>query len=150
MEVFKDNIYLVLGVLGFSKLIELTTKRESREKESLEDYEFSLRKNKKLYGKMQPVSGGYKVFKGALLHPDIEKYQTSKFCRKSYNRREELRKSKVVQKNKDKEEILTKDVIFNSPSGAAEFLVGSIINGPNYWRTEEGKSLREIEEMLFK
>ncbi len=150
MEVFKDNVYLLLGALGFSRLIEPRTKRELGEKNSLEDYEFYLSKKKRVYGKMQPVSGGYKVLEGAKLDPDIEKYQNNKYCRKSYDRREELRNNKIIQKNEKKEEILTKNVIFNSPSGAAEFLLGRIANGPKSWKTEEGKSLREIEEMLLK
>ena len=45
-----------------------------------------------------------------------------------------------------KDFILTEDIVFNSPSAAAGFCVLGSENGRIAWRTESGKTLKELEE----
>lgn len=40
--------------------------------------------------------------------------------------------------------VTTKDIIFNSPSGAGKFVAGGNVNGKYYWRTKEDKKLDEF------
>lgn len=46
----------------------------------------------------------------------------------------------------DDHEILQEDVLFNSPSYAAAFVIGGHANGLVEWKTEDGKTLKEIEQ----
>ena len=41
--------------------------------------------------------------------------------------------------------VLQKDILFKSPSGASAFVLGASTNGNVEWKTEEGKTLKEIE-----
>ena len=43
-------------------------------------------------------------------------------------------------------DILQEDVLFNSPSSAAEFVTGKSCNGWVSWKTKEGKTLHDLEE----
>ena len=45
----------------------------------------------------------------------------------------------------DENGILLEDVLFRSPSYAAAFVIGGHANGLTEWKTEEGKTLKEIE-----
>jgi len=48
--------------------------------------------------------------------------------------------------NADENGILQADVLFNSPSYAAAFVIGGYANGLTAWVTADGKTLKEIEE----
>lgn len=45
--------------------------------------------------------------------------------------------------------ILKIDVLCNSPSAAAEFVLSRSVNGKDVWKTEEGLSLNDLEEKEF-
>jgi hypothetical protein len=47
--------------------------------------------------------------------------------------------------NVDAGGILQEDVLFKSPSYAAAFVIGGHANGLTEWKTEDGKSLKEVE-----
>lgn len=46
----------------------------------------------------------------------------------------------------DEQEVLQEDVLFNSPSYAAAFVIDGHVNGLTEWKTSEGKTLKELEE----
>ena len=46
----------------------------------------------------------------------------------------------------DENEVLQEDILFNSPSYAAAFVIGGNANGLIEWKTEDGKTLKEIEQ----
>jgi hypothetical protein len=43
------------------------------------------------------------------------------------------------------EGVLQEDILFNSPSYAAAFVIGGHVNGLTEWKTAEGKTLKEVE-----
>ena len=45
----------------------------------------------------------------------------------------------------DEDSILQKDVLFKTPSGASSFVLGAPTNGNVEWKTEDGKTLKDIE-----
>lgn len=47
---------------------------------------------------------------------------------------------------KIEDNILQEDVLFNSPSSAAEFVTGKSCNGWVSWKTKDGKTLHDLEE----
>jgi hypothetical protein len=148
MREFKANIYIVLGTLGFMG-INKPSERE-KEKESLTDYIFQLTRYNEVLAKIRPTTTGFKVLKGARLRPDIEKYKKD---RKSgllnkYQRRDNLRDEGNITKDKNGDEILREDQVFQSPSGASSFILGGPSNGRRDWVTDDGKTLKEVEEML--
>lgn len=61
----------------------------------------------------------------------------------------EYKRAKVVQKYRNDKEsfndslILEKDIEFNSPSTAAQFVVDTITNGYKLWKTEDGITLKD-------
>lgn len=45
----------------------------------------------------------------------------------------------------DVSSVLQKDILFKTPSGASAFVLGAPTNGNIEWKTEDGKTLKEIE-----
>lgn len=45
----------------------------------------------------------------------------------------------------DKNGITKNDIVFNSPSGAACFVIFGSVNGMDVWKTDVGKSLKMLE-----
>lgn len=60
--------------------------------------------------------------------------------------RDELIKSGVLVKRSDEFYELTQNYEFLSPSGAAAFLIGSSINGRDVWKTQNGQTLKHLQE----
>ena len=57
---------------------------------------------------------------------------------------------KVISYRNDKQYVknnkVIKDVVFKSPSLAAQFVLGYIMNGKRAWKNENGISLKELEK----
>jgi hypothetical protein len=54
----------------------------------------------------------------------------------------------VREENKDKideNNVLATDLLFKTPSGASAFVLGAPTNGNVEWKTEDGKTLKEVE-----
>jgi hypothetical protein len=52
---------------------------------------------------------------------------------------------KENENNIDSNNILLKDLFFRTPSGAASFVLGSSASGNDEWKTEDGKSLKDLK-----
>jgi len=48
--------------------------------------------------------------------------------------------------NIDSNNVLTVDVLLTSPSAAAGFIGGASLNGNDYWKEENGRTLGQMEE----
>ena len=59
----------------------------------------------------------------------------------------ELRKE-LMEANVIKDGILQENQLFSSPSYAAAFLLGMPTNGRTDWKNQDGKTLKELEEMI--
>lgn len=80
------------------------------------------------------TADGFVVFKDSVVKPDIVKS-----CPKSIRAlREKYRDS--IRDNK-----LVENLVFNSPSAAAGFIIGGSINGWDNWKSAAGKTLKETE-----
>jgi hypothetical protein len=89
----------------------------------------------------QETSQGFRVFEGATARkepvPSIHPWLA------------ELRADLVQNgalKDNEKGLTLTQDYVFDSPSAAAGVLMGRAANGRTEWRTESGKTLKELQE----
>lgn len=63
----------------------------------------------------------------------------------SISMREELQKNGVLKRQNSQFLEFTEDYEFSSPSTAAAVLVGSSINGRDWWKTEKGVALKELQ-----
>ena len=142
LEEFIDYAKLVMGTLGhkvFEKLTEVKTQCEKLDT-SYNDDELLLylkRKSRKsgitIEAKCKPTNEGFVVLKGSLIET-IDSDSIPPGIKDS-------RKKAQI----DESSILQEDVLFRSPSYAAAFVVGGHANGLTEWKTEDGKTLKEIE-----
>ena len=61
----------------------------------------------------------------------------------------ELR-NECINKNEIIDGRIIKNYLFNSPSSAAAFVLGTNANGKTSWRTEKGITLKDLEENEMK
>jgi hypothetical protein len=80
------------------------------------------------------TSDGFVVKKGSLISQNL----TPSCPQYSIELREKYRS--IIIDNK-----ITEDILFNTPSGAACFVSGSSANGYKEWKTEDGRTLKQID-----
>lgn len=84
------------------------------------------------------VSDGFAVLKGSVIaHPISASMSTSLV---------KLREKLIVDGIIDADHTFTKDHIFTSPSLAAAIVMGRNANGRIEWKTQKGKSLKDLED----
>lgn len=141
LEEFIDNAIIVMGTLGhriFDQLIE--TKQAYVEATETDDRGLLLflkRKTKKsgqvIEAQCKRTREGFVVLKGSHIDTiDSDSIPTGI----------KISRAKAPI---DDAGILQEDVLFNSPSYAAAFVIGGHANGLTEWKTADGRSLKEIE-----
>lgn len=140
---YKENVYLVLGMLGLidiNKPLDVTNGDEN-------DNVLLLTRGG-CNASMRVVPDGFVVIAGSIINPYNPKYDgvVGRHSLKSmYERRKMLvNNGKIV--SRDGSTVLTSDQAFNSPSAAASFVICAPANGRTEWKTIDGRSLKEIEE----
>ena len=79
---------------------------------------------------------GFVVLKGSKINPNT--YDSLSDKQKKFRK-------KTIKSEKVDGVITTVDILFESPSTAASFVVGSNTGGLSSWKNEDGKTLKEIE-----
>jgi len=87
-------------------------------------------------GEYNPSTNEVTVKKGSILSASISGSQTFRSRKSVEKQREGIVKNNVLQK----------DMSFNSPSSAANFVTGSSTNGIRVWKTQDGKTIKELLE----
>lgn len=95
-----------------------------------------ITKNGKILANGYRSDNGFVVLKGATVAPVITEKTTA--CFKTF--REKLITDGIIKNNK-----LTVDYEFTSPSAAAVQILGHNANGLDEWKNSDGKKLKEIE-----
>lgn len=130
LEGFIDYAKLVMGTLGH-KVFEPLTKEQPEVKfhltRTVKDYGVTVN----AFGKQ--TSEGFVVLKGSIISPSDDHTVSSEIKKKRQN-------AKVNENH-----TLLEDVLLNSPSGAAMFVIGKSSNGWTAWRTADGKTLHDLE-----
>lgn len=141
MEEFVDNVKVLISALGY-KVLETFNKpvltQENVEKnENKETLKFHLERTIKNVGKViadgNRTSEGFVVLSGSIIASTDD--NTIPVILKE-------RRAKANITNG----ILQEDMLFSSPSYAAMFVIGKSANGQTSWKTEDGRTLKEIEE----
>lgn len=136
MEEFIENIKVLINTLGYKVLEPLATKPvTSTDKETAEEYTLS-QGNASATGVV--TSEGFVVYKGAVINEKISEKSVSSGMVKL---REKHIAEKHIVDNKT-----TEDILFNSSSAAAVFVLGYSVSGPATWKTKDGKTLKQVEE----
>ena len=132
---FIEKIKLIVKPLGYNLFEPIAYN-------TMNDNEIALEKlicqgrDYKAYG--YRVDNGFTVLKGSKIKKEI-----GATIPKIIERIQRLREA-----NNDRisESVLVEDVLLSSPSSAADFVAGSNCNGLEYWKNENGKTLKQIEE----
>lgn len=142
LEEFIDYAKIIMGTLGHKVFLPFTESKtfisESTTDNETELILYLKRKTRKsgqlIEASCKQTSEGFVVLKGS----HIETIDSPSIPA----RIKETRKNAKI----DDQEVLQEDVLFNSPSYAAAFVIGGHVNGLTEWKTTEGKTLKELEE----
>ncbi len=140
LEEFIDYAKIIMGTLGHKLFEPLTDKPkiativESPEENLLLFMKRNSRKSGKLIeASCKQTNEGFVVLKGSRIETiDSDSIPTGI--------KERRQKAKI-----DANGILQEDILFRSPSYAAAFVIGGHANGLTEWKTQDGVSLKEIE-----
>lgn len=134
MEEFIENAVTVMGILGHMVFEPLVEEKDTHE--SLELFlERTIQKTGiTLRAKCLRTKEGFVVLKGS----DIGKYEAPSL---QPHLRERRRSAKINNGT------LMENELFKSPSAAAAFVIGGSINGLAYWKTSDGVSLKELDDV---
>ena len=136
MEEFISYARLVMGALGYKVFEPLIVQTETINlPEILNEEPILFSCPKSAYAKAKRTSEGFVILRGSKI---------SEECAKSApNWVRELRKKNAQFIQSDG--VISKDLLFNSPSAAASFVSGGSSNGLIAWKTEDGKTLKDLE-----
>ena len=139
LEEFIDYARIIMGTLGhkvFVPLIENKVEEMKSDSDSMEII-LQLKRTIKGVGTIEAIgkqtSEGFVVLKGTHISPNDDNTIPTIL--------RERRKGTPLDGNG----CLMEDILFNSPSYAAMFVFGKSANGLTSWKTEDGRTLKEIE-----
>lgn len=142
MEEFIDYSKIIMGTLGY-KLFDPVINKSHIENQDTSDIteadHIPLHLNRiiKNVGKVEAngiqTSEGFVVLSGSRISPQDDNNIPAAI--------KERRKSAPIDTNG----ILKEDLLFTSPSYAAMFVIGKSANGLTSWKTQDGKTLKSLE-----
>lgn len=128
---FAENLRIMVGTLGFKFFEPLITKKRADKSDT-----FFLQGARGASGRGIPTSEGFVVSKGSQLAsttvPSTPPVVTGKG-------------DALLADGSVDHFVLTKDVLFNSPSLAAAVLLGRSANGQVEWKLKSGTTLKEAQ-----
>ena len=136
MEEFIENIKILINALGYKVLEPVAVKPAAAgaAAEVSEEYYLSAG-SASATGVV--TSEGFVVYKGAVINEKISEKSVSPGMIK-------LREKHIAEKHVV-DNVTTEDILFNSSSAAAVFVLGYSVSGPMTWKTKDGRTLKEIE-----
>ena len=132
LEDFIDYAKVVMGILGHKVFIPLNEACENTASQKTIELFLSLRGIKAM-GLL--TSEGIVVCKGSQVHPE-----PTAGCGEWIKKLRATHISKITP-----DFTVSEDIIFDSPSAAASFCIFREANGRTAWKTESGKTLKELE-----
>lgn len=132
LEGFINDTKLLVNTLGY-KVFDLVDEDSNNDSPL-----FYIKAARGADGIGKIVSDGFAVLKGSAIASSV----TNSYPSGSNKRRQYLIDNGIV----DSDFTFVKDYVFNSPSSAAEIIMGRSANGLTEWKTEEGQLLKAIVE----
>ena len=135
MEEFLDNIRMVLGALGYLLLEPLAPVSNADTTGASIKLHF---KGERFGGEGFATDDGFVVLADAAVCPITAPTLPAhlKLLRES---------AADLDRNDSQKWRLTRDTLFNSSSAAAGFLAGSNRSGPDSWKSDDGRTLKQID-----
>lgn len=137
LEEFIDYARIIMGTLGHKVPLAESKAETTKSDNSSTEIILQLKRNIKGVGTIEATgkqtSEGFVVLMGAHISPNDDNTIPTIL--------REQRKATVLDDNG----CLIEDLLFNSPSYAAMFVFGKSANGLTSWKTEDGRTLKEIE-----
>lgn len=142
LEIYVEQFKIMLGVLGYRIFVPLVKTPESVVEERDDELILGLsrkikRSQRNIEAYCKRTNEGFVVLAGS----QIEETDSGSIP----DAIKELRE-RCKQNNEIKDGVLTRNYLFKSPSYAASFVLGMTTNGKVDWKTEDGTSLKMIEE----
>jgi len=149
---FIENIRMVLGVLGYFILEPILDKAKMRIPNANENNEEKYSPLGSLkFSTKNLTAYGAQTDEGFVLKKDSE---LSIENSNSMSERQSAMKNRLFAEGKLKKEnnkfITTEDILLSSSSYAAVMVAGTARNGPENWKSEDGRTLRQLEDSLLK
>lgn len=136
MEEYLDNLRILLASLGYPILQEPTKERGA----------ILYCKGKGAVARGRMTNEGFMVYKGSTASTKI-----AESVRKRNERLiQSLLRSDHLRELSERLFIFEKDYLFNSPSAASDLITGNSTSGWLLWKTQKGKTLREVEKEKLK
>lgn len=139
-----ENVLMIVGTLGYRVFIPMTTKVDQQARNEVEQYLYLKRKMKKsdqiIEAKCERTTEGFVVLEGS----QVEMIDSPAIPTSLKELRKELIKANVIKGG-----ILQEKQLFSSPSYAVAFVLGMNTNGRMDWKDKDGKTLKELEEMVY-
>jgi hypothetical protein len=138
-----ENTLMIVGTLGYRVFVPMTKISEKDLSNDQLTYLYLKRKSKKsnkvIEARCERTSEGFVVLEGS----QIELIDSNLIPSSLQKLRKELIDTNVI-----KDGILQEKQLFSSPSYAAAFVIGMNTNGRMDWKDKNGKTLKELEEMM--
>ena len=138
-----ENTLMIIGTLGYRVFIPMTKKVSQDLTDNHSTYLYLKRKTKKsnkvIEATCERTTEGFVVLEGSQVEIKDSPYLPASLK----EMRQNLIASQVIQDG-----VLKEKQLFSSPSYAAAFLLGMQTNGRTDWKDQDGRTLKELEELI--
>ena len=138
-----ENTLMIIGTLGYRVFVPMTKKVSQDLIDNHSTYLYLKRKTKKsnkvIEATCERTTEGFVVLEGS----QVEVMDSPNLPASLKEMRQNLIASQVIQDG-----VLKEKQLFSSPSYAAAFLLGMQTNGRTDWKNRDGRTLKELEELI--
>ena len=138
-----ENTLMIIGTLGYRVFVPMTKKVSQDLTDNHSTYLYLKRKTKKsnkvIEATCERTTEGFVVLEGSQVEIKDSPYLPASLK----EMRQNLIASRVIQAG-----VLKEKQLFSSPSYAAAFLLGMQTNGRTDWKDQDGRTLKELEELI--
>lgn len=138
-----ENTLMIIGTLGYRAFVPMTKKVSQDLTDNHSTYLYLKRKTKKsnkvIEATCERTTEGFVVLEGSQVEIKDSPYLPASLK----EMRQNLIASRVIQDG-----VLKEKQLFSSPSYAAAFLLGMQTNGRTDWKDQDGRTLKELEELI--
>ena len=138
-----ENTLMIIGTLGYRIFVPMTKKVSQDLTDNHSTYLYLKRKTKKsnkvIEATCERTTEGFVVLEGSQVEIKDSPYLPASLK----EMRQNLIASRVIQDG-----VLKEKQLFSSPSYAAAFLLGMQTNGRTDWKDHDGRTLKELEELI--
>lgn len=138
-----ENTLMIIGTLGYRVFVPMTKEVSQDLTDNHSTYLYLKRKTKKsnklIEATCERTTEGFVVLEGSQVETKDSPYLPASLK----EMRQNLIASRVIQDG-----VLKEKQLFSSPSYAAAFLLGMQTNGRIDWKDQDGRTLKELEELI--